>query len=57
MKFMTTFGMCHNLAKQLSHYLYFFSFFFFWTYYTRKEYGKLSHDNVTGPDVTVILYK
>ena len=24
-----------------------FLFFFFWTYYTRKECGKVSHNNVT----------
>jgi len=35
----------HDLAKQLSHYLYFFSFLI-WTYYTRKEYKKISHNNV-----------
>ena len=29
---------CHDLAKQLSYYLYFFSFLFsFWTYYLRIE--------------------
>ena len=39
---------CYNLAKQLSHYLYIFFFFFFspfiWTYYTRKECRKVSHN-------------
>jgi len=40
---------CHNLAKQLSHYLYFFSFlfFFFWTYNYKVEHGKVSRDFVT----------
>ena len=41
---------CHDLAKQLSYYLYFFYFILFyflsWTYYTRKECGKVSYDNV-----------
>ena len=35
---------CHDLAKQLSHYLYFFSFSFSfllsWTYYTEGSAGK-----------------
>ena len=47
---------CHDLAKQLSHYLYFFSFLLFyfliWTYYTRKEYGKVSHDKCHISQVT-----
>ena len=35
---------CHDLAKQLSHYLYFFSFSFsFWTYYIGRSVGKC-HD-------------
>ena len=39
--------LCHDLAKQLSHYLYFLSFFFsflFWTYYTREKHKKVSHN-------------
>jgi len=38
----------YNLAKQLSHYLYFFSFLFlfFWTYYTGGKAGKC-HVTVT----------
>jgi len=36
----------YDLAKWLSHYLYFFSFsFLIWTYYTRKECRKVSHDH------------
>jgi len=41
---------CHDLAKQLSHYLYFFSFLFFffslliWIYYTKRKCRKVSHD-------------
>ena len=33
---------CHDLAKQLSHYLFFFFFFFlfFWTYYIEESVGK-----------------
>jgi len=31
---------CHDLAKQLSYYLYFFSFLFFWTYYIGESAGK-----------------
>jgi len=42
---------CYDLAKQLSHYLYFFffSFLFFsyWTYNYKMEHGKVSHDFVT----------
>ena len=40
---------CCDLAKWLSHYLYFFSFsFLFWTYYTRMESaGKYHMTNVT----------
>jgi len=41
-------GQSYDLAKQLSHYLYFFSFFFLflliWIYYTRRKYRKVSHD-------------
>jgi len=36
-------NICHDLAKRLSHYLYFFSFLFFsfsWTYYTEGSAGK-----------------
>ena len=39
--------LCHNLAKWLSHYFILLSFYFLiWTYYTRKECRKGSHDNV-----------
>jgi len=40
---------CHDLAKRLSHYLYFFSFLFFsyWTYNYKMERGRVSHDFVT----------
>jgi len=40
---------CHDLAKWLSHYLYFFSFLFLflWTYNYKVEHGKVSHDFVT----------
>ena len=34
-------GTCHNLAKWLSYYLYFFSF----SLLHRKEYRKVSHDH------------
>jgi len=39
----------HDLAKRLSHYLYFFSFLFFsyWTYNYKMEHGKVSRDFVT----------
>ena len=39
----------HDLAKQLSHYLYFFSFLFFsyWTYNYKMEHRKVSRDFVT----------
>ena len=33
-------SLCHDLAKQLSHYLYFFSFLLSWTYYTEGSVGK-----------------
>jgi len=41
--------MCHDSAKWLSHYLYFFSFLFLflWTYNYKVEYGKVSYDFVT----------
>jgi len=41
--------MCHDLAKQLSHYLYFFSFSFLlsWTYYTEGSVGKCHVTSVT----------
>jgi len=41
--------LCHDLAKWLSDYLYFFSFLFFsyWTYNYKMEHGKVSHDFVT----------
>jgi len=37
---------CHDLAKRLSHYLYFFSFLFFsyWTYNYKMEHRKVSCD-------------
>ena len=40
---------CHDLAKWLSHYLYFFSFLFLflWTYNYEVEHGKVSRDFVT----------
>ena len=40
---------CHDLAKRLSHYLYFFSFLFLflWTYNYKGECGKVSRDFVT----------
>jgi len=39
---------CHNLAKWLSHYLYFFFFFsFLWTYNYKVEHGKVLCDFVT----------
>ena len=40
---------CHDLAKWLSHYLYFFSFLFLflWTYNYKVECGKVSCDFVT----------
>ena len=40
---------CHDLAKRLSHYLYFFSFLFLflWTYNYKVECGKVSRDFVT----------
>jgi len=43
---------CHDLAKQLSHYLYFFYFLLFyfllpWTYYTGRSAGKC-HGRMTG---------
>jgi len=41
-----TLAPCHNLAKWLSHYFILLSFLI-WTYYTRKECGKVSHVNVT----------
>jgi len=39
---------CYDLAKQLSHYLYFF-FFSYWTYNYKMECGKVSqcHNGVT----------
>jgi len=41
-------AVCHDLAKQVSYYLYFFSFsflsFLIWTYYTRKEWKKVLHN-------------
>ena len=43
-------AVCHDLAKQVSYYLYFFSFsflsFLIWTYYTRKKCRKVLHDNI-----------
>jgi len=37
---------CYDLAKQLSYYLYFFSFlFFFLDLLHRREYGKVSHSH------------
>ena len=38
---------CHDLAKQLSYYLYFFSFLFFWTYYIREYVRKYHMTKVT----------
>jgi len=42
---------CHDLAKQLSHYLYFFFFLFlffsYWTYNYKMEHGKVSRGFVT----------
>jgi len=40
---------CHDLAKWLSHYLYFFSFSFLlsWTYYTEGSVGKCHVTSVT----------
>ena len=38
---------CHDLAKQLSYYLYFFSFLFFWTYYIRECVRKYHMTKVT----------
>ena len=40
---------CYDLAKRLSHYLYFFSFLFLflWTYNYKVERGKVSRDFVT----------
>jgi len=40
---------CHDLAKRLSHYLYFFSFSFLlsWTYYTEGSAGKCHITSVT----------
>jgi len=45
----TTTASCHDLAKWLSHYLYFFSFLFLflWTYNYKVEHGKVSRDFVT----------
>ena len=40
-------GLCHDLAKQLSHYLYFFSFLLSWTYYTEGSVGKCHVTSVT----------
>ena len=37
-------GQCHDLTKQLSHYLYFFSY---WTYNYKIEHGKVSHNFIT----------
>jgi len=42
--------LCHDLAKQLSHYLYFFfsfSFLLSWTYYTEESVGKCHVTSVT----------
>ena len=41
--------MCYNLAKQLSHYLYFlfFSFLLSWTYYIEGSVGKYHVTSVT----------
>ena len=36
-------GRCHDLANQLSHYLY----FSYWTYNYKMEHGKVSHDFIT----------
>jgi len=33
-------AICHDLAKRLSHYLYFFFFLLPWTYYTERSVGK-----------------
>jgi len=40
---------CHDLAKRLSHYLYFFFFSFLshWTYNYKVEHGKVSRDFIT----------
>ena len=40
---------CHDLAKWLSYYLYFFSFLFLlsWTYYTEGSVGKCHVTSVT----------
>ena len=53
-------GWCHDLAKQLSHYLYIF-YFLIWTYYTREKCRKVLHDichisQVTCQDVTVLCH-
>ena len=45
-------GQCHDLAKQLSYYLYFFSFLLSWTYYTEGSVGKCHITSVTSVTVT-----
>ena len=51
---------CHDLAKWLSHYLYFFSFLFLlsWTYYTEGSVGKchITSVTVTWQEVTASHY-
>ena len=44
-----SYSKCHDLAKRLSHYLYFFPFLFLslWTYNYKVERGKVSRDFVT----------
>jgi len=47
--------MTYDLAKQLSYYLYFFSFLLSWTYYTGESAGKCHITSVTKSQCHITL--